>query len=242
MKLATYDHEGVTRTGVVLGDRIVASGRPGTMIDLIAGFHDQPDALAALDASAGVPLDRVRLRAPVLRPGKIFAIGLNYADHIAESKMETPQRQVWFTKAQTCVNGPYDPILIASGAPGFDAAASGFAANGYGAHSPGGYSMGAGFLAEVVLTALFLFIIMGATHGKAAAGFAPIAIGDLYAGKSLQLCAAGDPVCFPGGWDRAAHSSYKSNGMANQAADFVVGRLGAAAPSATMVQAAAQVG
>lgn len=70
----------------------------------------------------------------------------------------------------------------------------------------------------------------------------PIAIGDLYAGKSLQLCAAGDPVCFPGGWDRAAHSSYKSNGMANQAADFVVGRLGAAAPSATMVQAAVQVG
>lgn len=120
MKLATYDHEGVTRTGVVLSDRIVASGRPGTMIDLIAGFHDQPDALAALDASAGVPLDRVRLRAPVLRPGKIFAIGLNYADHIAESKMETPQRQVWFTKAQTCVNGPYDPILIASGAPFVD--------------------------------------------------------------------------------------------------------------------------
>ena len=67
--------------------------------------------------------------------------------------------------------------LIASGAPGFDAAASGFAANGYGAHSPGGYSMDAGFLAEVVLTALFLFIIMGATHGRAPVGFAPIAIG-----------------------------------------------------------------
>ena len=67
--------------------------------------------------------------------------------------------------------------LIANGAPGFDAAASGFAANGYGEHSPGGYSMGAGFLAEVVLTALFLFIIMGATHGRAPVGFAPIAIG-----------------------------------------------------------------
>jgi len=65
---------------------------------------------------------------------------------------------------------------IASGAPGFDASA-GFAANGYGEHSPGKYSMASGFVAEVVLTAAFLFIIMGATHGKAPAGFAPIAIG-----------------------------------------------------------------
>ena len=70
----------------------------------------------------------------------------------------------------------------------------------------------------------------------------PIVIGDLYAGKTLQLCAVGDPICYPGGLDRSAHSSYKSNGMAVQAADFVAGRLGVPAPSATMVQAAAQVG
>ncbi|GAY16864.1 cutinase family protein [Mycobacterium sp. shizuoka-1] len=67
----------------------------------------------------------------------------------------------------------------------------------------------------------------------------PIAIGDLYAGKTIQLCAVGDPVCYPGGLDRGAHSSYKSNGMADQAADFVVSRLGAPAPAATLVQAAA---
>ena len=66
--------------------------------------------------------------------------------------------------------------LIASGKPGFDAAA-GFAANGYGAHSPGGYSLGAAFVAEVVLTGMFLTIIMGATDFRAPAGFAPIAIG-----------------------------------------------------------------
>src|SRR5690606_17070239 len=66
---------------------------------------------------------------------------------------------------------------IASGAPGFDAAASGFAANGYGEHSPGGYSMMSVLVAEIVLPAFFIFIIMGATHGKAPAGFAPIAIG-----------------------------------------------------------------
>jgi aquaporin Z len=66
--------------------------------------------------------------------------------------------------------------LIASGAPGFDVA-KGFAANGYGEHSPGGYSLLAGVVCELVMTAMFLFIIMGATHGKAPAGFAPLAIG-----------------------------------------------------------------
>ncbi|NTY60373.1 cutinase family protein [Mycolicibacterium sphagni] len=69
----------------------------------------------------------------------------------------------------------------------------------------------------------------------------PITIGDLYAGKTVQLCAIGDPVCYPGGLDRSAHSSYKSNGMTDQAADFVVGKLGLPAPSATLVQAAASV-
>jgi aquaporin Z len=65
---------------------------------------------------------------------------------------------------------------IASGAPGFDVA-KGFAANGYDAHSPGGYSLFSAMLAEILLTMAFLFIIMGATHGKAPVGFAPIAIG-----------------------------------------------------------------
>jgi aquaporin Z len=54
---------------------------------------------------------------------------------------------------------------------------AGFATNGYGANSPGGYSLLAGFTAEVVLTAFFLIVIMGATDGRAPKGFAPIAIG-----------------------------------------------------------------
>ena len=69
----------------------------------------------------------------------------------------------------------------------------------------------------------------------------PITIGDLYAGKTIQLCAAGDPVCYPGGLDRSAHSSYKTNGMADQAADFVATKLGGPAPAAVLVQAAADV-
>jgi 2-keto-4-pentenoate hydratase/2-oxohepta-3-ene-1,7-dioic acid hydratase in catechol pathway len=86
------------------------------MIDLIRDWDQlKPDLEKRAAAGGGVPLTSVRLEAPVQRPGKIFAIGLNYADHIAESKMETPQRQVWFTKAQTSVNGPYADIQIAKG-------------------------------------------------------------------------------------------------------------------------------
>ena len=69
---------------------------------------------------------------------------------------------------------------IASGAAGFaidpDAAGT-FATNGFDARSPGGYSMHAALISEVVLTAMFLVVIMGATHRRAPAGFAPIAIG-----------------------------------------------------------------
>ena len=66
--------------------------------------------------------------------------------------------------------------VIASGQAGFDLS-KGFASNGYGEHSPGGYSMLAGFVAETVLTAFFLIVIMGATDSRAPKGFAPIAIG-----------------------------------------------------------------
>ena len=66
--------------------------------------------------------------------------------------------------------------LIASGQAGFSLA-GGFASNGYGAHSPGGYSLMAGFVTEVVMTRMLLFIILGATSKRAPQGFAPIAIG-----------------------------------------------------------------
>lgn len=66
--------------------------------------------------------------------------------------------------------------FIASGKAGFDVSA-GFASNGYGAHSPGGYSLGAALVTEVVMTAMFLLVIHGATDKRAPQGFAPIAIG-----------------------------------------------------------------
>lgn len=71
-------------------------------------------------------------------------------------------------------------FIIATGKSGTSAAdvmATGFASNGYGEHSPGGYGLGSALLIEIVLTAAFLYVILGATDARAPKGFAPIAIG-----------------------------------------------------------------
>ena len=67
--------------------------------------------------------------------------------------------------------------MIATGKPGFDLVASGFAANGFDEHSPGKYGMNAALICELVMTFMFLIIILGSTHKNAPGGFAPIAIG-----------------------------------------------------------------
>lgn len=121
MKLAAYIQGQATRIGIVLGDQIVESGFAGSMIELIASWEVEHARLrTTAEHGARRPLAEARLCAPVPRPGKIFAIGLNYADHIAESGLAAPERQVWFSKAQTSVNGPFDPILIARNAPFVD--------------------------------------------------------------------------------------------------------------------------
>lgn len=71
----------------------------------------------------------------------------------------------------------YTLYVIASGQPGYILEPNGLAVNGVETHSPGGYSMFAGVLIEIVMTCFFLLIIMGSTHSRAPAGFAPIAIG-----------------------------------------------------------------
>jgi aquaporin Z len=98
---------------------------------------------------------------------------------------------------------------IASGTADFDLA-KGFAANGYGDHSPGKYSLVSCLIAEVVLTMMFLFIIMGSTHGRAPAGFAPIAIGLALTlihlisipvtNTSVNPARSTGPAIFVGGW------------------------------------------
>lgn len=71
----------------------------------------------------------------------------------------------------------YVLAYIASGAPGFDAVASGLAANGYAEHSPGHYALGSAFVTEALLTFFFLIVILGSTSDRAPKGFAPLAIG-----------------------------------------------------------------
>jgi aquaporin Z len=99
--------------------------------------------------------------------------------------------------------------LIARGKEGFDLS-GGFASNGFGTHSPGGYSLAACFIAEVVLTFAFLWIIMGATDKRAPAGFAPIAIGlgltlihligIPVTNLSVNPARSTGPAIFVGGW------------------------------------------
>ena len=99
--------------------------------------------------------------------------------------------------------------VIASGKAGFDASA-GFASNGYAAHSPGGYSLVSCLLAEVVLTAFFLLIILGSTDGRAPRGFAPLAIGlgltlihligIPITNTSVNPARSTGPAIFAGGW------------------------------------------
>jgi 2-keto-4-pentenoate hydratase/2-oxohepta-3-ene-1,7-dioic acid hydratase in catechol pathway len=127
MKLATFETGGAAQLGAVSDGRVVPlnqarPGLPADMAGLIAAWpaaEAEVRAVAAAGAGA-LPLDHVHLLAPIRRPGKIMAIGLNYADHIAESRMETPKDQVWFSKAPTGANGPHDPIEVPRVSPRLD--------------------------------------------------------------------------------------------------------------------------
>ncbi|HEY2052119.1 MAG TPA: aquaporin Z [Caulobacteraceae bacterium] len=99
--------------------------------------------------------------------------------------------------------------LIASGKADFSLA-GGFASNGYGEHSPGGYSLGAALVCEIAMTFGFIFVIMGATHGNAPRGFAPVAIGLCLTlihlisipvtNTSVNPARSTGPALFAGGW------------------------------------------
>jgi 2-keto-4-pentenoate hydratase/2-oxohepta-3-ene-1,7-dioic acid hydratase in catechol pathway len=127
MKLATFTHDGATRIGVVTGDGIVdlAAAAPDLPREMTALLVAGPAAMAAArgageSARARIPLADVRLRAPVPRPPKFLAIGLNYADHVRESGLEAPGVPVFFNKQSTCVVGPRDPIHLPRVSPLLD--------------------------------------------------------------------------------------------------------------------------
>lgn len=119
MKLATFAANGTPQLGAVVGDKVVPLSSRGAplardMIDLIARWPElAAEARRRADAGEGAqPLSAVTLFAPIARPGKIMAIGLNYADHIAESNAKTPEHQTWFSKATTAAAGPFAPVEI----------------------------------------------------------------------------------------------------------------------------------
>jgi 2-keto-4-pentenoate hydratase/2-oxohepta-3-ene-1,7-dioic acid hydratase in catechol pathway len=121
MKLVTFTESGRTRIGAVVDGAIVDFSHvdpslPADMRSFLAAGRAAWDrARAALGARAPrLPLGSVRLEAPIPNPGKVLAIGLNYADHVAESGQTTPAHQIWFNKQWNSVTGPGDVVVPAA--------------------------------------------------------------------------------------------------------------------------------
>jgi 2-keto-4-pentenoate hydratase/2-oxohepta-3-ene-1,7-dioic acid hydratase in catechol pathway len=129
MRLVSFSDEAGDRLGVehtpgrIWASRSLGAGLPGSMSDLLAGGEVPLRALRAAARSAaavGRPgeIDRTRVIAPVPRPGKIIAVGLNYRDHVEEQggKVKAPERPMLFAKFPTSVVGDggvveWDPQL-----------------------------------------------------------------------------------------------------------------------------------
>src|SRR5271154_4228474 len=127
MKLVRFaTNDSSSKPGVMIDDAVVALSdllpdAPIDMIGVIDRWEDIKGPLAKRVAERPVsPIRNATLLAPIRRPGKIMAIGLNYADHIEESGQERPAHQVWFSKASTAANGPFDPIQIPKVSPFVD--------------------------------------------------------------------------------------------------------------------------
>jgi 2-keto-4-pentenoate hydratase/2-oxohepta-3-ene-1,7-dioic acid hydratase in catechol pathway len=119
MQWVTFTHDGSTRPGVLQGEEVV---------DLAAAAPELPREMTQLLAAGPMALDRAReaaasgrariaaadvtLEAPILRPPKILAVGLNYADHVRETGREAPKVPMIFNKQSTSVNRPTGAIHV----------------------------------------------------------------------------------------------------------------------------------
>jgi 2-keto-4-pentenoate hydratase/2-oxohepta-3-ene-1,7-dioic acid hydratase in catechol pathway len=118
MKLARFDSTRGDGLGVVLGDEIadIRSLAPGLSLNPVDILSTGPAGYTAVaEAVKSAPrykLSDVRLLAPVVRPGKVLGIGLNYRDHAKETGREPPTTQMWFSKQATSVNDPFSPIAM----------------------------------------------------------------------------------------------------------------------------------
>jgi ureidoglycolate lyase len=127
MKLASFEEGGAERIGIVAGDGLIDLQRanaqlPGSMIALIEAWPRVRDEVAkiARETKPHFRMSDVHVLAPVPRPQKILAIGLNYADHIAETNQPTPEKQIWFSKLPNAVNAPFDPIEMPKASSAID--------------------------------------------------------------------------------------------------------------------------
>jgi 2-keto-4-pentenoate hydratase/2-oxohepta-3-ene-1,7-dioic acid hydratase in catechol pathway len=118
VKLCTFIREShpAAEIGLVFADMIYPAPADFPVKDmgsLIQGWSDYSRAVPAWrTASQPLPLASARLLAPLARPGKILAIGQNYPAHAKETNASVPDKQIWFTKAVTSVNGPFDPVQL----------------------------------------------------------------------------------------------------------------------------------
>lgn len=117
MKLLRYGQAGAEKPGL-LDEAGMVRDLSGHLAD-IDGAALAPDALARLAALDPASLPRVdgqpRIGPPVAKVGKFIAIGLNYADHAAESGMPIPPEPIVFTKAISCIQGPDDVVMLPRG-------------------------------------------------------------------------------------------------------------------------------
>ncbi len=118
MKLVTFTEANTTRIGLAVTGGIVDLKKADADLprDMIGLISEWPAVRGTVERAAARKADiaqnAVKLEAPVQRPGKIMAIGLNYADHIAESGQKTPEQQVWFAKMPNSINAPFDGVQL----------------------------------------------------------------------------------------------------------------------------------
>ncbi len=119
MRLLRFLEGGRARLGVLSGDKVVPldalAGRFPTMLSLIEGGDEALQAArdAVNGGNGSRELGGMRLLAPIERPGKFLAIGMNYKKHVAEAQklgVAVPDHQYWFNKQTSCIAGPFDDI------------------------------------------------------------------------------------------------------------------------------------
>lgn len=113
MKLCRYRRDGGAALGVVRDDAVTPVESYSTMLALIEAGPEGLARVAAETGGTAIPLSEVKLLAPIERPGKYLAIGMNYAKHVAEADklgVARAAHQTWFNKQVTCISGPFDEI------------------------------------------------------------------------------------------------------------------------------------